>query len=246
MDDFSLGWSDIDLLVLTDGPITQQQAQRLVKLRQTMLETEPDNPYYRSFEGVMADADEYPAGPFSRVVYWGTSGERVTDQYQPDVFALFELARYGRAVRGRNDRRIFPEPSVMDLRKAVRQHYESIRRYAVRTDEKLYSCGWLLDIARCIYTLRHHDVISKTQAGIWALTAHIFENEAPLRKTLQIRESPEKYKDRQDIRQWLECLGPIVQQYADVLQFWICGDEGNADHIDQKSSDDSGATSADT
>lgn len=36
--DFRFGWSDIDILVLTDKQISEEQAQRLVKLRQTMLE----------------------------------------------------------------------------------------------------------------------------------------------------------------------------------------------------------------
>lgn len=71
LDDFRPGWSDIDLLVLTGSPITEPQAQQLVGLRQTMLEKEPDNPYYRSFEGVIAYVDEYLAGSFSTLVYWG-------------------------------------------------------------------------------------------------------------------------------------------------------------------------------
>jgi len=33
--------------------------------------------------------------------------------------------------------------------------------------------GWLLDTARCIYTLRHHDIIAKTRAGLWALKEHM-------------------------------------------------------------------------
>ena len=214
LDDFRLGWSDIDLLVLTGGRITEEQAQQLVGLRQIMLETEPDNPYYRSFEGVIADANEYLAGTFSKLVYWGTSGERITDRWKQNVFSLYELAKYGKSVRGENDRSIFAEPSVMDLREAVRQHYETICRFAVETDEKLYSCGWLLDIARCIYTLRYSDVISKTQAGNWALSEHLFENEEPLRKTLWIRQNPLAYKNRSDVKE----LGPVVQQYADVLE----------------------------
>ena len=218
MDDFRLGWSDIDILVLANGRITEQQALRLVGLRQTMLETEPEDPYYRSFEGIFADINEYRTGSFTRLVYWGTSGERITDRWQRDVFASYELAKYGRPVRGTDDKSLFAEPSVMDLRKAVRWHYESIRRYAVRTDEKLYSCGWLLDIARCIYTLRNSGVISKTQAGTWALSEGLFKNDEPLRKAIMIRKDPMAYKDRDDVKQWLKSLGPVVQQYADVLE----------------------------
>ena len=42
LDDFRLGWSDIDILVLSNTQITDHQAQQLVGLRQDMLEVEPD------------------------------------------------------------------------------------------------------------------------------------------------------------------------------------------------------------
>ena len=218
LDDFRPGWSDIDLLVLTVGKITEDQARRLVGLRQEMLETEPDNPYYRSFEGIIAGRDEYLSGVFSRLVYWGTSGQRITGRYQRDVFSSFILAKYGRSVRGENDRRLFAEPAAAELREAVRQHYEAIRKYAAETDESLYSCGWLLDIARCVYTLRYNDIIAKTRAGLWAISEHIFRDDKPLEKTLEIRQNPAAYKDRKDIKLWLKGLGPVVQQYADVLE----------------------------
>jgi len=218
LDDFRFGWSDIDILVLSNAQITEQQAQQLVELRQIMLKTEPDNPYYRSFEGVIADRNEYLAGSFSRLVYWGTSGQKITKHYQQDVFSSYELAKYGKAIYGNNDRSSFAEPFASELRAAVKQYYESIRQYAVQTDEKLYSCGWLLDIARCIYTLRYNSVIAKTQAGFWALKEHIFTDEEPLKKALEIRQNPTAYKEKEDVKQWLKGLGPVVQQYADVLE----------------------------
>ena len=218
MDDFRPGWSDIDILALTGGPVTEEQARELVNLRQAMTEEEPDNPYYRACEGIIADRDEYLSGSFSRLVYWGTSGQRITGSYQRDVFAEYELAKYGIPVYGESDRSIFPAPSAEELREAVRQHYESIRRYAAQTDERLYSCGWLLDIARCIHTLRYGDVIAKTRAGQWALAEHIFADGEPLKKALEIRRDPAAYKDREDAKRWLKGLGPTVQQYADALE----------------------------
>jgi len=218
LDDFRPGWSDIDLLVLAADKLTDRQARELLMLRQTMAEAEPGNPYYRFFEGVIADRSEYLAGEFSRLVYWGTTGQRITDYWKQDPFSAFELAKYGRSVYGADDRSIFPVPSRGQIIIAVRQHYESIRQYAAQTDDRLYSCGWLLDIARCIYTLRYNDIIAKTQAGIWALSEHIFENEEPMKKAVEIRQNPMKYSDRDDVKQWLKGLGPVVQQYADVLE----------------------------
>ena len=215
--DFQLGWSDIDFVTLVDGPVSEIEAESLLMLRQDMLKSEPENLYYRSFEGVIASLDEYRSQSFQRVVYWGTSGQRITDHYIPDAFSLFELANYGMPIC--NDKTwILPGPNREAMVDAVRVHYETIRKYAVQTDESLYSCGWLLDIARCIYTLRFDVIISKTQAGLWALNEHLFSDEAPLRKTVEIRQTPLSFKDREDIKLWLKSLGPVVQQYADVLE----------------------------
>ena len=217
-DDYRPGWSDIDILVLTGKQMTDSQAQKLLHLRQAMAANAPDNPFFLSFEGIIANLEEYLSGSFRRLVYWGTTGQRITDHYTQDPFSRFELARMGRAVYGSDDRSIFSVPDGGALTEAVRQHYETIRKYAVHTDERLYSCGWLLDICRCIYTLRNHDVISKTQAGIWALEEHIFPDEEPLRRTIEIRTEPLTYKNRKDVQEWLKGLGPVVQQYADVLE----------------------------
>ena len=218
LDDFRLGWSDIDFLVLTEREITEAQAQELLMLRQSMLKDEPDNPYYRSFEGVIVCLYEYRTGQYTRIVYWGTSGQRITDDYRQDAFSEYELAEYGRCVYGNADRSIFRKPDRQELVSAVKAHYESIRKYAQKTNEQLYSCGWLLDIARCIYTLRYNEVISKTQAGLWALRDKLFEDDSTLRKTLEIRRNPAEYKDREEIKDWLRELGPVVQQYADALE----------------------------
>ena len=217
LDDFRLGWSDIDFVALTDGEISGPQAQSLLTLRQKMLNDEPHNPYYRSFEGVIADKDEYSRGSFRRLIYWGTSGQRITDRYTPDAFSAFELAKYGKPVSG-GKAWILPAPGREQLVRAVREHYDSIRTYAVRTDESLYSCGWLLDIARCIYTLRYNDVIAKTQAGVWALDQHLFPDEEPLKKAVEIRLNPPAFRHSEETKQWLKSLGAVVQRYADVLE----------------------------
>ena len=217
MNDFQLGWSDIDFAALTMDPLSESQAEKLLKLRQNLLKEEPGNPYYRSFEGVIAGLHAFRSQSSQRLVYWGTSGQKITDKYSQDAFSLFELARYGKPIYGSNTW-ILPAPGREEMISAVRSHFEAIRKYAVETNESLYSCGWLLDIARCIYTLRHHDVIAKTQAGIWALEEHLFPDEAPLRKTIEIRQHPLIFKDREDIKRWLKELGPVVQKYADVLE----------------------------
>lgn len=91
LNDFRLGWSDIDILVLTDKQITEEEAKKLVGLRQAMLLNEPKNSYYRSFEGGMLTLTAFLSNEPDRVIYWGTSGERITDNYSFDSFGLAEL-----------------------------------------------------------------------------------------------------------------------------------------------------------
>lgn len=216
MEDFRLGWSDIDFVALTTAEISEKQADELLVLRRSMTEAEPDNPYYRSFEGIIANLQEYCDRTFRRLVYWGTSGQRVTDTVSRDAFSEYELAHCGVSMYGGKPW-ILPKPERSELIRAVQNHYETIRRYAVQTDERLYSCGWLLDIARCICTVRYDEVVSKTEAGNRALREHFFSDEEPMRRALEIRQQPLKYKDDPKVREWLSGLGQTVQRYADVL-----------------------------
>lgn len=215
---FHLGWSDIDFIAFTNEPIKEEQAKKLLTLRQDLSARCPGNPYYRCFEGVIVSLDEYRAGQYTRLVYWGTSGQRVTARWTMDVFSRFELSKYGRLVYGEREGDLFSMPTRVELVEGVRKHYAGIRQCALQTDESFYSCGWLLDIARCLYTLRHGDVIGKTQAGEWALKEHLFPEEEALQRTLMIRRDPLTYKDRPEVKAWLRALGPTVQRYADVLE----------------------------
>ncbi len=54
---------------------------------------------------------------------------------------------------------------------------------------------------------------------------HIFPDEDPLKKTVEIRKEPTTYKNREDIRQWLKGLGPVVRQYADIPEVELSGKE---------------------
>ncbi|MBS1333007.1 MAG: nucleotidyltransferase domain-containing protein, partial [Clostridiales bacterium] len=69
--DFRLGWSDLDVLVLTREPIPPSAAEALVPLRQTMTAAEPDNVYYRLFEGGMLPLRNLLSAEPTRAVYWG-------------------------------------------------------------------------------------------------------------------------------------------------------------------------------
>lgn len=218
MDDFKFGWSDIDILCLTEKPFTKTQADELVALRQTLLIEYPNNPYFRSFEGIITTWNVCANHTNETVVYWGTSGQRIVDSFRIDVFSTIELLKYGRLLYGIDKRERLAYPSQSEIHNATEDYYNTIRKYAVQTNEHLYSAGWLLDIARCLYTLETDDVISKTAAGKWAINAGLSPNPDILKKAVVIRENPMEYKNDGSTQSWLTSLGPHIQSFADVLE----------------------------
>lgn len=218
LDDFQFGWSDIDILVLTERKISEAQAQELVKLRQTMLAKQPENRFFRLFEGGMLTADAFRSGAADTVVYWGTSGERIDDHYTFDSFCMTELLENGVLLYGEDVRSGLPHPGYDELKENVWQHYETIRKYAGSSGRSLYTYGWLLDISRCIYTLRTGKIIAKTSAGEWALKEKVCPCEALLSKAVEIRKSPLLYKNDREIFDRAETINDDIQRYADVLE----------------------------
>lgn len=221
LNDFRLGWSDIDILVLTQKPIAQTQAQELVMLRQKLLEKEPQNPYYRSFEGGMLTLSAFCSKESDCVVYWGTSGQRITDTYFFDSFCMTELLDHGRLLSGPDIRRQLMRPQYADLYEDVKSHYRNIRQYAQTTDRSFYSFGWLLDIARGIYTLHSKTVASKTEAAQWVLEHDLCPVPEALALALKIRKSPQTYAGDSRIFDYAQTLGPEIQRFADVLEKYL-------------------------
>lgn len=218
LDDFRPGWSDIDILVLTRTPIREDQAQKLVTMRQQLLSKEPENPHYRAFEGGMLSLHGFLTGEADRVVYWGTSGQRIAAGYHFDSFCKVQLLDSGILLHGSELRDVLPRPGYMDLKSDVLRHYETIRRYARKTGRELYSYGWLLDISRCIYTLRTGAIIAKTTAGEWALQEKLCPCPDALIRAVQIRREPIKYLDDESIFDDAQQLADTIQRYADTLE----------------------------
>lgn len=218
LNDFRLGWSDIDILVLTGKQITEEQAKTLVGLRQAMLAKGPGNPYYRSFEGGMLTLNAFLSKKHDRVVYWGTSGERITDSYAFDSFSMAELTESSVLLFGKDIRKELKYPAFHDLYADVKRHYETIRKYAQSTGRSFYSFGWMLDIARCIYTLRTGKIIAKTDAAEWALENDLCPDPDALRYALKVRRSPLEYKDNKQTFDYAETLAEPIQRFAEILE----------------------------
>ena len=213
-DDFRPGWSDIDLLALTPGPLRRPQAERLLTLRQEL--GSPDVLYARACEGAILPLATLTGGGPGEAVYWGTSGQRLTDAYQPDCFCLWQLHHGGRLLHGPEVRPLLPKPSPEALRQGVARHLRTILDHG-HGGRSLYAFGWLLDTARCLHTLTHGGVISKTAAGEWALREGLCPEPEALRLALAVRRNPALMQESSMLRR-AEGLTPAIQGFAGVLR----------------------------
>ena len=73
------------------------------------------NLYYRSFEGGVLTLDAFISKISDRVVYWGTSGERIIDTYIFDSFSMVELIESSTLLYGRDVRSQLKAPGFNDL-----------------------------------------------------------------------------------------------------------------------------------
>jgi len=205
LDDFHLGWSDIDILVLTEKEITERQADVLIGLRQDMTGRYPGNPYFLLFEGGMISTKAFLNGRNGLTVYWGTSGQRIIDSYKLDSFGIAGLLDNGILLCGEDIRHKMAYPVYAQLHDGVVNHVLAARTYGT-------SVGWLLDIARGLYTLRTGKIIAKTAAGEWALVNGLCPDADAMQKAVQIRKEPFKYSkaDRS-----IDNL--VIQRFADMI-----------------------------
>ena len=213
--DFRPGWSDIDLLVLTAHPITIPHSEELLTLRQTLPILYPDATFARSCEGGMLTLDAFTKGYPDRVVYWGTSGQRITDHHHFDPFSLWLLHESGQLLHGAEVRQFLPKPTAFDLHAAVARHLRTILDHG-RGGDSLYAFGWLLDIARGLYTLQHDGVIAKTAAGEWALRQGLCPDAEALLLALRVRQDPSLIH-QEEIRRQACALTPAICSFAAVL-----------------------------
>ena len=221
IDDFRLGWSDIDLFVLTEKAISESQANRLLRLRQDLSNENPGNPYYRLFEGGMLSADMFFENRPGRAVYWGTRGERICEKYDPDAFGKAQLIQSSVHLYGNDIRNRIKQIEYSDLLEGVKRHHATIRDYAHTTGRSLYTFGWMLDIARCIYTLRSGKILSKTKAAEWAMENHLCPDEDALLFALGVRKNPSEKKKETKVFDFAETMAGAIQRFNDVLEMEI-------------------------
>lgn len=215
-EDYQHGWSDVDLLVLTQDPITAEQADALVDLRLHLAARDPDTPHYRLFEGGMLDLGSFLTGEETRVVYWGTTGQRVKSTHGFSTFDQASLLQTGQLLLGRDVRRHIEMPDFSEITAAVEAHLMTIRTHGTGA-RSIYAYGWLLDLSRCLYTLVNGKLTTKTVAAQWALDERLCPCPAELSMALTVRRQPELIRD-ESVLDYAEGLTEAIQSYAALLE----------------------------
>lgn len=215
-EDFHAGWSDIDLLVLTADPIMESQAEALLHLRQTLCAFDPDTPYYRLFEGGMLDLGSFLEEEETCVVYWGTTGERIKSTHAFSALDRASLLQNGQLLLGRDVRRHIDMPDFQEILAATGEHLTSIETHGAGS-RSIYAYGWLLDAARCMYTLVNGRMTTKTEAAQWALDEHLTPCPAELSMALTVRRQPELIRD-ESVLAYAETLTDAIQTYAALVR----------------------------
>lgn len=223
-EDYHHGWSDIDLLVLTADPLTESQAEALVNLRQELCAADPDTPHYRLFEGGITDLGSFLTGEETRTVYWGTTGQRITGRHALTAFDRASLLQTGRLLLGRDVRRHIEAPDFPEIRAAIAAHLTAIEAHG-RGARSIYAFGWLLDIARGMYTLVNGRLTTKTAAAQWALDQHLTPCPEELAMALAVRRQPELIRE-ESVMAYAEGLTEAIQACARVLRGALTASEG--------------------
>lgn len=215
-EDYRSGWSDIDLLVLTADPITQVQADALLNLRQNLYALDPDTPHYRLFEGGMLDLGSFLTGEETRVVYWGTTGERIKSTHDFSALDRASLLQTGQLLLGKDVRRHLEMPDFQEILAATGEHLTSIETHGAGS-RSIYAYGWLMDAARCMYTLVNGHLTTKTEAAQWALDERLCPCPAELSMALTVRRQPELIRD-ESVLAYAEGLTDAIQSYAALVR----------------------------
>ncbi len=210
-EDYCPGWSDIDLLVLTETPIPREKAEALVHLRQALCQRDPDTPQYRLFEGGMLDLGSFLSGEETRVVYWGTTGESIKTAHDFSPFDRQSLLQTGQLLWGKEVRRHIDMPAPEELDAAAWRAIDGVRRHGCGR-RSMYAFGWLLDLSRAYHQLILHRPCTKSQAAQWMLDSGACPCPGELAMALAVRRQPELMDDPA-MQDYAEGLTPAIQRY---------------------------------
>ena len=218
MDDFQDGFSDIDILVLTEDEVSKKQADTLLYLRQKLVD-KYNEPFFRLLEGVIVNKDAFFNEKDSNAVYWGTGGERITDKPSFMPFDIICLKEYGQILYGSDFKYLLNDFSPDTIRKQIIHTYNTVKQHGVITESKK-SAGWFSYIARSLFTLETGKITSKSAALCWAAENNHY-TDALLRLIISIRQGADYTASMKNSGETIASLDQHLKSFNKVLESWL-------------------------
>ena len=122
----------------------------------------------------------------------------------------------GQLLLGKDVRRHLEMPEYAAIGADLAAHVQTVRQYGAGS-RSIYAYGWLLDLARCMYTLVNGRLTTKTAAAQWALDEHLCPCPAELSMALTVRRQPELIQD-ESVLAYAEGLTEAIQSFVHLLE----------------------------
>jgi len=212
--DFHMGYSDLDFFIIIDKAISVEDYKNFSIWRDELKEMQ--HPHFSVLEGEIISINAIKNDIESNVIYWGTSKDKLNSKYSLSGFSLRGLINNGYLIYGKDLRNRLPYPSNEEMLTQVNSMIETIRKYALITNENIHSIDWLFLISQTIYWLKTLETTGKTNAANWIINNCDYSWNEVLQKAIIIRQSP-KLAETEVNKVWLKNLGLNIQIACDTL-----------------------------
>ncbi len=213
-DDLAPGYGDLDFIAVTSDELTEEDCAALIAARRPF-RAGAQGVYGLMLEGAFFSRRMLDPEEKGRMLWWGTSGERLKDTNSLGWFCLHLLREKGLVLWGEDLRPHLPPAPPEALRHETHLNCRDVKEHG--RGGSLHSVDWLLTVARALYWLREGEVISKSQAADWATTHAAGEWRHSLPGAKDLRHHPE-LMERTEIQTWVAHLTPTIQQAAEELE----------------------------
>ncbi|MCM1043517.1 MAG: hypothetical protein NC350_04855 [Corallococcus sp.] len=217
-DDYREGQSNVDLLFLSEYPLSREQAVKLANLSERLAEEKQDA-LYRRFDGAVLSAEAFAEGHATTVAHLGAKCVK-TELYAFNAVQMLGLLGSAKHLCGKDIRPQLTRPTRKDLTDCLQGEVAMLKGL------KVYALNDAFTVARGLYICKCFEMCGKTDAMLWSYEQN-FVSEKFAMRCIAARITPDADKNGK-IAKWLSSDGfqKSVRAFADLLQSAIDADGG--------------------
>jgi predicted nucleotidyltransferase len=216
--------SDIDIVVVTKGALSQAKFDALDKMHEliAVIDSLWRNQLEVSYMPKEALRRFNPSDNKHPYLDRGTGEKLKIEPHGSDwVIQRHILREHGIVVNGPDPKALIEPVSPNDLRKAVADGLplwmNPILQNPSEVNTRGYQSFFVLSLCRMLYTLKHGEILSKTDAAKWA-RSNLDPHWTPLiERALLSRQNPNDEPDPEDLQGTLEMMRYTLQQIKPTM-----------------------------